>query len=185
MGIYLLNNTFGQYRNIVLANKTNAEVLNEAYGQRLASTWKTIQFHWDTEDGNERRNIFLYLGSLLVVDEKGRNAISQNTDNIEYLPIDIDGEQWFVVNVCNVFDGVLNLSKSKIERFKDGSIKWIKEFVFNQDCPSSLLFRISEMRTALFASDSFRECLLGSSLVGLNFEDCKIKTPGILRSIFK
>lgn len=185
MGIYLIKNTLGQYKTIVPADKADSDVLNNAYGQSLASGWKLLKFHWNTEDGDERRNIFLYLGSILVVDEKGKNAISHNIDNVEYLPIDIDGEQWFVVNVCKTLNGVLNLSKSNIERFKDGSIKWIKEFVFNQDCSSFSLFRISELKTALFASDSFRESLLGSSLAGLSFENCKIKTSGILKSIFK
>lgn len=185
MGVFIIKNTLGQFRNIISADKDAAEVLNNAYGQSLATDWEILKFHWDTEDGEDKRNMFLHLGSILVVDEQSKSIIEPVIDNAELLPIDIDGESWFVVNVCNKLDGALDLSKSKIESFKDGSIKWVREFVFNSEFSKPSLFRISELETALFASDEFRQTVSNAPIKGLKFEECKINNPGLLKSIFK
>lgn len=176
MSIYLVKNIFGQYRTIVPDNKTDADILNDAYGRELSQIWKTIKFHWDTEEGDGKRNLFLYLGSIPVIDERGKNVIKQVVDNVEFLPIDIDGEDWFVANVCNTIEGILNLSKSSVDRFNYGSIKWIKKFVFNKDTAPSSLFRIKELKTAVFALDSFKQAVSDASLLGLRFEECKTRT---------
>lgn len=182
----MVKNTFGQYRNIVPDNKTDADILNDAYGKELSQSWKTIKFHWDTDDGDERRNVFLYLGSILVIDEKGKDIVKHIfVDNTEFLPIDVDGENWYVINVCNTIEGILNLSKSSVDRFKDGSIKWIKEFVFNKDTAPFPLFRIKELKTALFASGSFQKTVSNAAMQGLGFEECKTKCAIFKKTFFK
>lgn len=187
MGIYLIKNEFGEFKNIAPLTAEKHKVLIDGYGKPLKSTWSPISFKWDIEDGANARDAFLYLGSILVINYKALGELQDTLDDeeIELLPIDVEGESFYVVNTCREESELLDVTRSKIEFFKDHSIKWVREYAFKSSPKCSPLFHITEIATPLFASGSFVEAYNKVGLVGLKFEECRQSHCSFLKSIFK
>ncbi len=187
MGIFLLKNIFGEYKNIKPAEQDEQRRLVDNYGHPLKEGWKPITFKWDCEDGDKPRDLFLYLGSILICNKKSIMALEDAISNaqIEILPIFIENDEFYVMNVCTSLNDALDIKKSKVEYFKDKSIKWISEYVFSSNCNDSQIFHIPEIQSPIFVSDAFVECVRNSGLVGLKFEECKHGKSSFLKSIFK
>lgn len=187
MSVYQIKNIFGEYKNILPISPEAQRTLVDDYGNPLKDSWNTISFKWDFEDGTESRDAFLYLGSILITNEKLKNSLQGvlKNNHIEYLPINIEGEVFFVINVCGTLNCALDIEQSKIEYFKDRHIKWINDFVFHPipDCPD--LFHIAEISTPIFASDCFIKAYEDSGCTGLKFIKCRQSRQGFLKSIFK
>ena len=187
MSVYQIKNIFGEYKNILPISPDAQRTLVDNYGSPLQESWNTISFKWDFEDGSESRDAFLYLGSILITSEKLKTSLQGVLKNnrVEYLPITIEGEVFFVINVCDTLDCVLNIRQSKIEYVKDRHIKWINEFVFDPipDCPN--LFHISEISTPIFASDCFIKAYEETGCIGLKFIECRQSRQGFLKSMLK
>ena len=186
MDIFLLKNEFGGYKNIKPSIKQEQDVLVEKYGSKLLDEWKPISFVWDTEDGDMSRDLFLYLGYILVCAKGIAHLFSslKNSNQIELLPILISGEEFYVVNICSKVEGSLNLKQSKVEYFKDHSIKCISDFVFSNSNNDASLFHIAEFPTPIFCDDLFVAKVKESALTGLKFNKCKQAKNGFF-SIFK
>lgn len=187
MGIYLIKNEFGEFKNIAPFAVEEQSVLIDGYGKSLKSTWAPISFKWDTEDGTNARDAFLYLGSILVINDKAVGELQDAFDakEVELLPIDVEGEPFYVVNTLRKESYLLDVSRSKIEFFKDHSIKWVREYAFKSAPECSPLFHISEITTPLFASDSFVDAYDKAGLIGLKFEKCRQSHSGFLKSLLK
>lgn len=187
MEIYLVKNEFGEYKNIKPKSNVDTQLLVDGYGTSLLESWNPIYFVWDIEDGILNRDIFMYLGYIIVANRKVVDALCCDSllDNVELLPIDIEGEEYYVVNVCSVLHDVIDLKHSKIDYFKDHSIKWIHEYVFKNNITISSLFRIPEISTALFCSKQFINIIKEHRFIGLKFDECKQIRPGFLKSILK
>ena len=177
MSIYKIENTLGEYRQLRPLKYDDAEVLTESYGVSLSSEWKPIEFSWDYSEGEGIRNLFMYLGSILIADEQSKTVIQSilNEEKIEFLPIHVDNEVLYIVNVCTFSGDRLNLKKSDVEYFKNGEIKWINKFVFNPSDDIPTLFRVPEIHTALFTSKQFADAVNRDNLTGLRFQECNIK----------
>ena len=98
-----------------------------------------------------------------------REAVS---GEIEILPIQVDNLEMYVINVVNVVD-CLDEDKSHVEYFSDGGVSGIKQYVFKTDLLADvMLFKIPQSsRTEIYASDNFRELVLGANLTGLVFQN--------------
>lgn len=187
MGIYLVKNEFGEYKNIKPKSYVDTQLLVDGYGTPLLESWNPVSFVWDIEEGTLDRDVFMYLGYIMVANQKVVDALCKYEvlDNVELLPIDIEGEKYYVVNVCSVLHDVIDLKHSKIDYFKDHSIKWIREYVFKNDITVSSLFRIPEVSAVLFCSKQFIDKIKEHRFVGLKFNECKQTRPGFLKSILK
>lgn len=187
MGIYRIKNEFGEFKNMAPLNVEEHKALIDGYGKPLKSTWCPISFKWDTEDGTNARDAFLYLGSILIINDKALGELqgTLDADEIELLPVDVERESFYVVNTCREESDLLDVSHSRIEFFKDHSIKWVREYVFKSSPECSQLFHIKEIATPLFASESFVKVYNKAGLIGLEFEECRQSHHGFLKSIFK
>ena len=187
MAIFLIKNKFGEFKNIKPIKQDTQRSLIENYGHHMQDEWRPIDFEWDTEDGDKPRDIFLYLGHILIGNRGCIDALETliNSSKCECLPIKIAQDEYYIINVCDTLKGVLDRKKSKIEYFKDGSIKWIRNFAFCADCETSLIFHISEIASPIFATETFVQCVKNANLIGLQFEECKYVRSNFLRNIFK
>ena len=187
MKIYLIKNQLGGFRTIKPQTPESHNHLLDGYGTPLLASWAPITFTWDTEDGQTIPDSFLYLGSILIANEKCTKQITSTPGNedIECLPINIEGEHYYIINTCITESNLLNTNNSKIEYFKDKSIKWIREYIFYPQTHYPPLFHIAQIATPLFASEAFVNTYINSNFTGLKFEECKQKNTSILKSIFK
>ncbi len=188
MKIFHIRNHFGLYKNIMPQESSSQSILADNYGKPLSEKWSVSQFEWNVEDGSVERDIFLYLGYILVCNVKAKSAIQlkMQSDGIEFLQIDVEGKPLYFVNVLSMANGALNLHRSKVEYFKNKTtIKNVREYAFNADFNYTPLFTISEIAAGLFATDVFKDVVERNNLNGLDFKECKIVKDGFLKSIFK
>ena len=187
MKIYHVKNHFGLYKNIMPQESSSQNILVDNYGKPLSEKWSASQFEWNVEDGTVERDIFLYLGYILVCNVKAKSAIQQmQSGGIEFLQIDVEGKPLYFINVLSMANGALNLHRSKVEYFKNKTtIKNVREYAFNADFNYTPLFTIPEIAAGLFATDVFKDVVERNSLNGLDFEECKIVKDSFLKSIFK
>ncbi len=188
MKIYYLNNIYDYFKGIRPTDNSSQQFLEENYRHLMKSVWRIPHFVWDTTDGDIERDIYLYLGYILVCNEKAKSAIEQKmaSDTIEFLKIDVDGKPLYFINVLSVANGALNLRRSKVDYFKDKTtIKYIREYAFNADFNYTPLFTIPEIAAGLFATDSFKDAVESNNLNGLDFQECKVVKDSFLKSIFK
>jgi hypothetical protein len=116
---------------------------------------------------------FTYLDcGVLVCDYFAITKIGDFISNeVELLPIDVDGLNCQLINILNVVD-CLDEKKSEIKFFKNSkNVKDIKRYVFNEYMLRNInLFKIPQLkRTDIFATDTFRDKILESGLTGLDF----------------
>ncbi len=188
MEIYTLNNIYDYFKGIRPTDSSSQQFLEENYGHMMKSVWRIPHFVWDTDDGDAERDIYLFLGYILVCNEKAKSAIENTmaSKTIEFLQIDVEGKPLYFINVLSMANGALNLHRSKVDYFKDKkTIKNIREYAFNADFNYTPLFTIPEIAAGLFATDSFKDVVESSNLSGLDFQECKIVKDSFLKSIFK
>ena len=187
MKIYHVKNHFGLYKNIMPLESSSQNILVDNYGKPLSEKWSASQFEWNVEDGTVERDIFLYLGYILVCNVKAKSAIQQmQSGGIEFLQIDVEGKPLYFINVLSMANGALNLHRSKVEYFKNKTtIKNVREYAFNADFNYTPLFTIPEIAAGLFATDIFMNVVEKNNLNGLDFKECKIVKDSFLKSIFK
>lgn len=188
MKIYNLNNIYDCFKGIRPTDCSFLQLLEDNYGHPMGSGWSIPHFVWDTETCDVERDIYLYLGYILVCNVKAKSAIQQKTksDGIEFLQIDVEGQPFYFINVLSVANGALNLHRSKVDYFKDKTtIKNIRGYAFNADFNYTPLFTIPEIAAGLFATDVFKDVVERNNLNGLDFKECKIVKDGFLKSIFK
>lgn len=167
---------------------SSQDLLVDNYGKPLSGKWTVSQFKWNSDDGDVERDIYLFLGYILVCNEKAKSAIEQKmvSDAIEFLQIDVEGESLYFINILSVANGALNLRRSKVDYFKDKTtIKSIREYAFNAGFNYTSLFTIPEIAAGLFATESFKGIVESNNLIGLDFQECKIVKDSFLKSIFK
>ena len=186
MKIYNLNNIYDCFKGIRPTDGSSLQLLEDNYGHPMESGWSIPHFVWDTESGDVERDIYLYLGYILVCNIKAKSAIQQTVDSVEFLQIDVEGKPLYFINVLSMANGALNLHRSKVEYFKDKTtIKNVREYAFNADFNYTPLFTIPGIAAGLFATDVFMDVVERNNLNGLDFKECKTVKDSFLKSIFK
>ena len=91
-------------------------------------------------------------------------------DAVEYLPLDCDEGEFWLVNVLDVAD-CLDWEQSELTYFDDGGLKGIGRYVFKPNClEGHHMFRTPEHKySRIFVSDEFKSLVENSDLVGLRF----------------
>ncbi len=188
MKLYQIINTYGPYEELMPKEYECQNILVDSYGKPLSGKWVVSRFEWNSYDGDVERDIYLYLGYILVCNEKAKSAIEHKiaSETIEFLQIDVEGKPLYFINVLSMANGALNLRRSKVDYFKDKTtIKNIREYTFNADFNYTSLFTIPEIAAGLFATESFKDIVESNNLIGLDFQECKIVKDSFLKSIFK
>jgi hypothetical protein len=110
--------------------------------------------------------------TLPAWDAKAIALLHPLVDNaVEYLPLDCDEGEFWLVNVLDVAD-CLDWEQSELTYFDDGGLKGIRRYVFKPDClEEHHMFRTPEHKySRIFVSDEFKALVENSNLVGLRFE---------------
>lgn len=122
-----------------------------------------------------RKFDFLRFGSSLLISEGAKALLDgRTTDDVEFIPLKVNGESWYCIFVTKVID-CLDYSKSVVEYFPGNKIiERISRYSFQHErLTDPLIFRIPE-KYYMFTTDSVKKAVEGSSLYGhyfLDFED--------------
>lgn len=174
--MYLISND-SNYRQLYLNNKDDRFYISSIIGS-LSNNPKKIKADWidDEEEELQMPDIAFVNSFIPVFSEKAYNVVknSECIQGNEFFTIDVERETWYVLNICTCYEKILNLRKSKISKYDDGSISWISEFVFKKDILDESLFYLKEQPVSYFCTDKFIQLLKDNNINGLKFTKCKI-----------
>lgn len=89
---------------------------------------------------------------------------------IEFLPLIHDDLNLFIMNVTNILECV-DWERSSFERYPTGKFSNFNKLVFdfNKITSDTSIFKIKEMKTSVFVSDSFKQLIEKNELKGIEF----------------
>lgn len=176
--MYFLISNDSNYNQLYLSNKDDRFYISSIIGS-LSNNPKKIKATWiDDEDEELQIPDITFVNSFIpVFSEKAYNVVkdSECIQGNEFFTIDVEGETWYVLNICTCYEKILNLRKSKISKYDDGSISWIFEFVFKKEIANESLFYLKEQPVSYFCTNTFVKLIEDNNIKGLNFVECKIK----------
>jgi len=178
MKIYKLTHNSNGFKTIDLKeSKLLKAIINDFYndGKPYAQTFGN--YNWI--EPNESVCDFPFIsGAIPVISENIYKELETyiKKSNIELLSINVEGKNYFVFHFLNSFNNILNKRCSKIEYFKNGTIKNIKEYVFLPNVKDvSPIFTIEELNTYTFINEEVANILKKHSNCGIELEECKIR----------
>ena len=178
MKIYKLTHNSNGFKTIDLReSKLLDAIINDFYNEGKPYTLAFGNYKWI--EPNETTCDFPFIsGSIPVISEniyKELETFIKKSD-IELLPINIEGKNYFVFHFLNSFNNILNTRYSRIEYFKNGTIKNIKKYVFLPNVEDvSPIFTIEELNTYTFINEDVANILKKYSNCGIELEECKIR----------
>lgn len=174
--MYFLISNDSNYNQLYLNNKDDEFYISSIIGS-LSNNPKKIKANWiDDEDEELQIPDITFVNSFIpVFSENAYNVVkdSECIQGNEFFTIDVESETWYVLNICTCYENILNLKKSKISKYDDGSISWIFDFVFKKEIANESLFYLKEQPVSYFCTKTFVQLLKDNNIKGLNFIECK------------
>ncbi len=172
--IYLLKSKFLAYLGIETPDPSFGKILLSLHrGKSVLKNWKEIKFSWTNE--NLKKCDFPFIdGFIPVISQKAYDVLHPLTQNdAEYLPINVDGERFYIMNVLKVYPKIVNLKDSHDEHY-----------TFYPTPNLASIFKIEEQFTPLFVTAEIKNAIEKTNLIGYKFIKCQIKERGFLGKLF-
>ena len=176
MSIYKLNKKY-EFAEL-FAGSEFLELLDNGFeGKSMMKLWEIPKMKWDFQISSTKCDISMILGLIPVVNKKVREKlIFIETANLaEFLPVLIDEEEYYAINVLYHTGELLNNRKSKIIYFSDKTIMHIDKYVFIKE-ETQPIFKVSQTLTHIFVNDVIKDIIERESFTGLEFEKCEISS---------
>lgn len=120
---------------------------------------------------------------LLIIDSKVKNVLDMNDfQEVEYIPIEIENQIYYIINVLKVNSDCLNLEKSKILRFPSdfpnlnvrGKIGTIWKTVLYKEKIQGHIFRIKEYPSDIYVDELFKCLIEENGFTGIHFRNIEL-----------
>ena len=139
----------------------------------LSENWKEFKFSWTKE--NLKKSDFPFIDGLIPVISQRAHSVLQPliNKNVEFLPINVAGERFYIVNVLTVYSKIVNLKDSYEYHYAlYPTDKW------------DPIFKINEKITPLFVTADVKNAIEENHLTGCKFIKCRITERGFLSKLF-
>lgn len=150
------------------------DVMSKINFEPLAPRWRSLSFHFETLNGAAKRPaLSLIYGSLALRDFLKEMIFPENISDLEFLPICVANENWFLVN-CLRLTANYDHTKSIVHRRPSDSIIFqIQHIILEDPLLSELeMFCISDSnRSTLLVVPAFVERIKATNARGLNFTE--------------
>ena len=171
MKIWELDADANNYDNFDIADDEFEEFMEYGFdGKSIKDRWRP--FRIENMDNVKKGDIPSLFGSIPVFSERAVKVLREYLeDNAEILPLQHDGEKYFLINVTNVQD-CIDFENSEIKRFpSSGKIMRFVKYSFKEDVVKNQhIFKIKQYpRSIVLVSDEFRNKVLNSELEGFDF----------------
>lgn len=146
-------------------------------GKKMINLWETPKMKWDFQTSLAKCDISMILGLIPIVNKKVKEKLLfiESANLAEFLPIGIDEEEYYAINVIYHTSELLNKRKSKIIYFSDKTIMHIDKYVFIKE-ETKPVFKVSQSLTHIFVNDVIKNIIEKESFTGLEFKKCKISS---------
>lgn len=162
------------YRQIVINDTTAVTIAKTLNRRSLASEWCTPVVH--TVDVGDKKRLLpdiaiLNTGGLAVSREFQDQIFGKVSQDIELLPMEVDGTSWSVVNCLSIAKGV-DAESSQLMRSLDGEIYLILSIVLvGKRIENNALFTIDgSNHMQILSSAAFRDRVLSTKARGIRFD---------------
>lgn len=139
----------------------------------LSENWKEFSFSWTKE--NLKKCDFPFIDGFIPVFSQKAYKVLQPLikNNVEFLPINVAGERFYIVNVLTVYSKIVNLKDSYEYHYAlYPTDKW------------DPIFKINEKITPLFVTADVKNAIEKNHLTGCKFIKCRITERGFLSKLF-
>jgi|SRR5690554_244286 len=185
--MYLLNHLSDEYAQPYSQEETILNQIDEVLlCKSLIETWETPHLSWYIDDGDKCCDFPFMYGFIPIVNQRAYKVIKDliPSDEVEFLPLFIEDEQYYLLNLLIQKENIINIKKSKVKYYSDGRIMGISDFVFNQAEITSTIFRVSESKTSVFVNEIIKQAIEKHKLIGANFVKCKVVKPSFFDKLF-
>lgn len=116
---------------------------------------------------------------LLIIDEKVKGIMdSAKLEDIQYVPITIEKQEYYILNIMKMIFDSLDLKKSVVMTFPHdfpnekvrGEIGTIWKTVLYKNKIQGHIFRISEYPSNIFVDEYFKDLIEKNGLTGIDFQ---------------
>lgn len=173
--IYLFKCQFLAYLRIKPDDRAFGDImLNLHLGEAvLSKNWKTFNFSWTTE--KLMKSDFPFIDATIpVISQQAYNILHPLTkENAQYLPINVAGNRFYIVNVLKVYQKIVDLKDTRDNHYT---------FYPMENLAS--IFKIREQFTPFFVTSQIKDAIETANLIGYKFIKCKIKERSFLGKLF-
>jgi hypothetical protein len=165
------------------------DLANRNPGARLGDVWRVFSLR--KMEGVVKKDTPLgdcpyFSPATLIVSEKLKELVEQLArDEVEFLPVEIDGRRGFYyMNVVCVIDA-LDLEKTELKRFADGSIKYVVQAQYRDNVVDDHLIFILPNYRGIYVAEKLMRHLKESHVQGVVFRDTGDRVENPFASLFK
>ncbi len=145
-------------------------------GESKLATWSSPELVWledDLSENSDQDADFLKFHGAIVCSKKAVAVLSPIVaDQVEFLPVTIDGEERCILNVINVLD-LMDKSKSKFKIYSDGKVGMCEHAYLNQPDEQQHIFKVAGFMGRTFIDDALKHEIEKHQLTGTLIRDYK------------
>ncbi len=152
------------------------------YGDSLINHWRTVDVGWLQVEGERalpKPDIAAWGATTFAVPSVIADQMSQLKERVEFLPLNLDGQSWFALNVIKELDAVdesktqFNLRNGRPSRTRPFNTLFLKKEVISDE----MLFRVNGAGLRIFCTDQkggLFERVKELNLAGLIFKEVEL-----------
>lgn len=148
--------------------------LRQSRGVEMSKDWVTAEFL--PREGYKKQTPYgdcpYFTAAILIASEKLKGLVQTFTnDEIEFLPVEIDGQTGYgYMNVLCVLDA-LDLAMTELKRFQDGQIKYVIQAVYRDSVINGHhIFRLTNYG-GIYVTEALKQYLEENGVVGITYRD--------------
>lgn len=168
------------YRGLKSIDYTNSPIQENLYNFK----WNDIDevssflYKWNIKNGSRFSNCPFIIGSIPVFSESVFYSLFNAFDlgKTQNIPINVEGNRFFILNTLNVVHDLLDKKKSDISFFPDGRIMKIDSFTFSKRKNLPPIFKIPETNINTFVNEEMASRIINIMPKELILEKCKVSS---------
>lgn len=177
MEIYRIYTKNRQYKTISYDNTPLLDYIDEETLENIPQI-ESFPYTWNDDDREKDCGDCPFLiGAIPVFSVKIFNEIEKHlaSELVDTIPINVENKKYIIIKAKINVTNLLDERNSQIDRFSDGRIMDIGNYVFKVKNELPVIFRLSEYSLFTFVTGQLAETLLRINPSGLEIEKCKIK----------
>ncbi len=160
MSIYLLSVEPEGYKELTLPEGLSFLQCNclKWAGESKLESWSTPELVWVNDDFSESSDndadFIKFSGAIVISSHACQKLQPFLKDQVEFLPVIVDGETRYILNILNVLD-ILDRERSIFKIYSDGKIGGCEHAFINEPSEDHFIYKVAGFLGRIFISNSF------------------------------
>src|SRR5229473_1193138 len=164
------------------------ELIKRERGKRMRAFWGKVSL--ESKKGTVKKGTPLgdcpyFVTEILIVSEKLKGLIQSFTDDeIEFLPVDIDGQPGYsYMNVLCILDA-LDLKKTELKRFDSGKIMYVIQAQYHDEIVNGHHIFMLPNYHGIYISEDLKKYLEDNYVHGATYRDTTQRVENPFAEVF-